>query len=184
MNAVALVLLHLCLVTSAQEEHLSASWNFSKWWHERTENTQLYSEPVIFHEPAKSVQQYGDFEKFGHVQYKPFNMYPEGVVVTSPLLEVDQNFSPVTSSEQLNNTIRQYFAMSRHWSDDKDYMRDLRESLKEKFLNYGLKTAFHVFKTEESHKVVRQPASLVPSLTIAHCSPCTQGERNAKRPPT
>ena len=157
IGSVAAVLHFVSLtVISAQEEpQLWTSWNFSKWWQERTENTQLYSEPVIFDEPAKPAQQYGDFEKFGHVQYKPFSMYPDGVVITSTLLEVDQNFSPVTSVEVLNNTIRQYFSISRHWSDDKDYMRDLRESLKEKFLNYGLKTAFHVFKTEDNHKVER-----------------------------
>lgn len=141
-------LLGLLGSTSTSDDH-SSSWNFTQWWDERAENTQLYSEPVVFDEPAKSLQQYGDFDKFGHVQYKPFNpAYPEGVLVTSSMLEVDQNFSPMTSVDALNSTIRQYFSMSRHWSDDRHYLRDLREALKEKFLGYGLKTAFHVFKTE------------------------------------
>ncbi|KAI2806162.1 hypothetical protein BLOT_005173 [Blomia tropicalis] len=35
-------------------------------------------------------------------------------------------------------------------------MRDLRENLKEKFLSFGLKTAFHVFKTEETPSKVYQ----------------------------
>lgn len=116
------------------------------------------------------------FDRFGQVQYKPHHLqhphhdhlYPHahvhqggGVMVTSNPLEVDRfsggGFVPVTSVEVLNATIRQYFSLSRHWSDDRDYMRDLRESLKEKFLSYGLKTAFHVFKTEENHsKMVSQ----------------------------
>lgn len=158
MNAFRLgtvVVLQLTLCVSAfEEEQYSANWNFSKWWQERNENTQFYSEPVVFDEPAKPAQQYGDFEKFGHVQYKPFSGYPDrdhAVVVTSPTVQVDRNFKPVTSTDVLNYTIRQYFSLPRHWSDDKEYMRDLRESLKEKFLNYGLKTAFHIFKTEENH---------------------------------
>lgn len=152
------------------------------------ENSQLYAETpvVVFDEPVKNAQQYintgaDHFDRFGHVQYKPHHphhphhdhLYPHathgegvgGVMVTSNPLEVDRLqgggfFSPVTSVEVLNGTIRQYFALSRHWSDDREYMRDLRESLKEKFLGYGLKTAFHVFKTEENHsKMVSQVKS-------------------------
>lgn len=158
MHTISLIVFTLfARSTICQDEHHSASWNFSKWWDERTENTQFYNEPIVFDEPDKSAVQYGDFDRFHHIQYKPYNPYPDGVSITSTMLEVAQPFSPVTSIESLNNTIRAFFSAPRHWSDDKDYMRDLRESIKEKFLNYGLKTAFHVFKTDENHhKMVRQ----------------------------
>ncbi len=112
-------------------------------------------------------------------------------MVTSNPLEVDRfsggGFVPVTSVEVLNATIRQYFSLSRHWSDDRDYMRDLRESLKEKFLSYGLKTAFHVFKTEENHsKMVSQRQNYCQflKLTFLLLSPCTRGPNDGRRPPT
>ena len=143
----AILLINYFVVGFCDQDYSSISWNFSKWWDERAENTQLYSEPVVFDMPAKPLQQYGDFDKFNNVQYKPY-CPPDGVVVTSSVLEVQDPFIPSTSIDIINNTIKQYFSSSRHWSDDKAYMRDLREALKEKFLSFGLKTAFHVFKTE------------------------------------
>ena len=145
------------------------------------------------------------FDRFGQVQYKPHHLqhphhdhlYPHahvhqggGVMVTSNPLEVDRfssggAFVPVTSVEVLNATIRQYFSLSRHWSDDRDYMRDLRESLKEKFLSYGLKTAFHVFKTEENHSKMVSQQYLILKLTFSFLlSHCTREPSGGRRPPT
>lgn len=139
-----------CFYLAGEHDEHSLSWNFTQWWDERAENTHLYSEPVIFEEPDKSLQQYGDFDKFRQVQYKPLQQ--NGVTITSSMVQVDQQkFTPKTSVVVLNETIKQYFSKPRHWSEDKNYMRDLRETLKDKFLSYGLKTAFHVFKTEYTY---------------------------------
>lgn len=146
------------------EPDTAEQWNFTQWWDERQENTQLYSEPVIFDEPSKPAQQYGNFDKFDHVHY-PANVHarpnpihcPDSVMVQSEPIQITGGYSPTTNIEVLNATIRQYFAQPRYWPDDMGYMRDLRESLKEKFLSYGLKTAFHVFKTEyNSNNLVRE----------------------------
>lgn len=141
-----------CFYLAGEHDEHSLSWNFTQWWDERAENTHLYSEPVIFEEPDKSLQhQYGDFDKFRQVQYKPLQQQ-NGVTITSSMIQVDQQkFAPKTSIVVLNETIKQYFSKPRHWSEDKNYMRDLREALKDKFLSYGLKTAFHVFKTEYTY---------------------------------
>lgn len=141
--------------TSSDEtfnHHGQASWNFTQWWNVRTDdNTQLYNEPVVFQEPAKYLQQYGDFERFGQVDYRPLGSSTAtstSIMIGTNVFHIDPTFSPITSIDVLNSTIRQFFSRSRHWSDDKIYLRDLREALKDKFLSYGLKTAFHVFKTE------------------------------------
>ncbi|KPM08944.1 M28 Zn-Peptidase-like protein [Sarcoptes scabiei] len=187
LSFLLLVLLHNFLLfqidcleqneTKLEQQQYSSdpSWNFTQWWDERAENTQLYSEPVMFEEPknqsqssisATSIPQYGDFERFGEVHYKPgcphdhlpddrFNVRRpsgDGVMVTSTMIKVDQKYIPQTSIDILNYTIRYFFSKPRHWSEDKNYMRDLREAIKEKFLSFGLKTAFHVFKTEYNNE--------------------------------
>ncbi|XP_046908957.2 uncharacterized protein LOC124490482 [Dermatophagoides farinae] len=153
--------------TSSDEtfnHHGQASWNFTQWWNVRTDdNTQLYNEPVVFQEPAKYLQQYGDFERFGQVDYRPLGSSTAtstSIMIGTNVFHIDPTFSPITSIDVLNSTIRQFFSRSRHWSDDKIYLRDLREALKDKFLSYGLKTAFHVFKTEYTQdKMKRQTAT-------------------------
>ena len=138
----------------------SDSWNFDEWWKAREtpdtpeteeDQTKLYSD-VVFDEPPKI---YADFDRFGHVAYRPYPPFSATGVSIATEFDVEHFYTPTTSIEVLNSTIRQFFLNSRHSSDDKEYMRDLRESLKERFLSYGLKTAFHIFKTEDSSKVVR-----------------------------
>lgn len=149
------------LSSSSSSPGSSLSWNFTQWWNVRQadDNQQLYSEPIIiFQEPTKYLQQYGDFDRFGHIDYRPpslsssssssNNVNSQTIMIGTNVFHIDPTFSPRTSIDILNQTIRQYFSRSRHSSDDKIYLRDLRESLKDKFLSYGLKTAFHVFKTE------------------------------------
>lgn len=136
------------LRNSADIDH---NWNFTQWWFERNEYSQVVSEPVVFQEPPNAVQ-YSDLDNFDTVHYGVFNhtSIVDGVVVTSQPIMIDHSGTPATSVLRLNDTLLQFFMSSRHWNDDKDYMRDLREALKEKFLSYGLKTAFHVFKAEDS----------------------------------
>ena len=127
------------------------NWNFTQWWFERNEYSQVVSEPVVFQEPNKPVQ-YSDMDQFDTVNYGYFNVSAgmDGVVVTSSPILIENNGTPATSILRLNDTILQFFGSSRHWNDDKLYLRDLRETIKEKFLSYGLKTAFHIFKSEDS----------------------------------
>ena len=126
------------------------NWNFTQWWFERNEYSQVTSEPVVFQEPSNVIQ-YSDMDQFDTVHYGDYNQtIIDGVVVTSAPILVENNGTPATTILRLNDTLLQFFMNSRHWNDDKQYMRDLREAMKEKFLSYGLKTAFHIFKAEDS----------------------------------
>ncbi len=149
-----LILLLLTLiftfVSCISDDKVEPNWNFTHWWFERNENPQLLGEPLIFQEPTKILHQYSDLDKFDYVHYGDYNDSAPGVLVTSSPILVENNGTPATSILKLNDTILQFFSSSRHWNDDKVYLRDLRDALKEKFLSYGLKTAFHIFKAEEN----------------------------------
>ena len=141
--------------TDGADDH---NWNFTQWWFERNEYSQVVSEPVVFQEPTISIQ-YTDLDQFETVHYGDYNQTIDGVVVTSSPILIENNGTPATSILRLNDTLLQFFMNSRHWGDDKQYMSDLREAIKEKFLSYGLKTAFHIFKSEDS------PVKMVSLLT-------------------
>jgi len=144
--------------TDGADDH---NWNFTQWWFERNEYSQVVSEPVVFQEPTISIQ-YSDLDQFDTVHYGDYNQTQtiDGVVVTSSPILIENNGTPATSILRLNDTLLQFFMNSRHWNDDKQYMSDLREAIKEKFLSYGLKTAFHIFKAEDS------PVKMVSLLTM------------------
>jgi hypothetical protein len=137
-----------CIVDDIEE-----SWNFTQWWNQRSELPQLLSEPVVFEEPTKVLHIYSDLDKFDQVHYGgggDRNDSMESVIVTSSPIHFDKSGRPQTTSAKLNQTIHEFFTKSRNWNDDKQYMRDLREAIKDRFLSYGLKTAFHIFKAEDN----------------------------------
>ena len=134
----------------AEDRHAGpdVEWNFTKWWHERSQLPHVQSEPVVFEEPNKDLlQQYSNFDEmnnFENCKNETTNTHQIIIDKNSPNI-----LKPTTTIERINQTIFEFFSRPRNWNDDKEYLKELRESLKERFLSYGLKTAFHIFKNED-----------------------------------